>query len=749
MSIPRREQRGMTHHAQAGHESTAVVYDVDGLLRFASLRRQLGRLRALLHSGPDDRRSLLGMPRVLQVLANAAPDTSVFYLSALPNPLRRPVSGFLRRDGYPSGTTLLCGRALPGGWVLGAGLERKQATLDSLFTRRPNRRWVLVGDDVGHDPTLFAYLLRRHRGQVAAVALHRLLDDDRADTGDLAAAAAAARVPVVEAPNGEEMSPLLAAALGLHRTPQEPAVDDWFLTSTERGNNATRLRDWTVGNIAQPLLHGSSYFRAVADTLGAAGLGDTVLIAGWRVDGDELLIDGGPTVAEVVEGAARRGASVRGLLWRSHLARFGYQLEQNRTFARGVAAAGGEILLDQRIRVIGSHHQKLVVVRHGRDPDDDVAFVGGIDLDHGSRDDAAHRGDPQPVEADDEYGPTPARHDLQVALRGPAVGDLDHVFRERWDDPTALVRMPWHVLSDRMRGLRRTATPLPAPPNDPPAAGTCAVQVLRTYPRRRPPYPFAPDGERSVARAYLKALSRAQRLVYIEDQYLWSFDIARAFAAALRRAPRLHLIVIVPFRPDEKGQTAPAAIGQGAAIAMVREAGGERVQILQVENHAGRPVYVHDKLCIVDDVWAMVGSSNLNNRSWTHDSELSVAILDDARDTRAPADPGGLGDGARRFARELRLALMREHLALGHADSPDLRDPDRATDTVRRRAAALDAWHARGQRGPRPPGRLRRHLPSVAPDRLSARQRWLVVPGYRLFLDPDGRPLGMRLRRTY
>ena len=35
---------------------------------------------------------------------------------------------------------------------------------------------------------------------------------------------------------------------------------------------------------------------------------------------------------------------------------------------------------------------------------------------------------------------------------------------------------------------------------------------------------------------------------------------------------------------------------------MVREAGGDRVQILDVENHQGLPVYVHSKMCIIDDV---------------------------------------------------------------------------------------------------------------------------------------------------
>ena len=121
-------------------------------------------------------------------------------------------------------------------------------------------------------------------------------------------------------------------------------------------------------------------------------------------------------------------------------------------------------------------------------------------------------------------------------------------------------------------------------------------------------------------------------------------------------------------------------------------------------------------------------------------------MLDSERDQRAPTDPGGLGDGARRFARELRLTLMREHLDLDEDD--DLLDPARAADTVRKSAAELDAWHDGGCHGPRPAGRLRSH-PIGKGGKLPARHRWLTAPIYRSFLDPDGRPLDMRLRRTY
>jgi phosphatidylserine/phosphatidylglycerophosphate/cardiolipin synthase-like enzyme len=171
------------------------------------------------------------------------------------------------------------------------------------------------------------------------------------------------------------------------------------------------------------------------------------------------------------------------------------------------------------------------------------------------------------------------------------------------------------------------------------------------------------------------------------------------------------------------------------------------VHVFDVENRQGTPVYVHAKVCVVDDVWASVGSDNFNRRSWTHDSELSSAVLDTTRDPREPSDPAGMGDGARVFARDLRLELAREHLdrAADGSEDDDLLDPAAFVAALDDSAAALDAWYDGGRHGPRPPGRLRQHRP----EKLSRRDRLWATPVYRLLVDPDGRPLRMRLGKRF
>ncbi|WP_448625757.1 phospholipase D family protein [Geodermatophilus sp. URMC 64] len=526
--------------------------------------------------------------------------------------------------------------------------------------------------------------------------------------------------------------------------------EQWLLSAEERGNPATDIPAWTAGNLAEPLIHGAAYFDRLVEEVEALGPGDQLFFTDWRGDPDERLREEGPTVAELFTAASRRGVCVRGLVWRSHWDKLSFSKEENRALDSEIEHGGGEVLLDQRVRRMGSHHQKFVVLRHAGDPSRDVAFAGGIDLCHSRRDDATHAGDPQPQPMSQAYGPTPPWHDVQLELRGPTVAVLDTIFRERWDDPDSPDSdHPFAWIRDHWRHARLHADPLPPQLPPPPECGPHVVQHLRTYPAIRPRYDFAPDGERSVARGYSKAVERARRLIYLEDQYMWSADVARLFARSLAEHPDLHLVVVVPRVPDQDGAFAerPQYVGRWQAIEMCRRAGQDRVHVFDVENHEGTPVYVHAKVCVVDDLWASVGSDNFNRRSWTHDSELSSAVLDTTRDPREPRDPAGTGEGARVFARDLRLRLAREHLDRDPdgSEDDDLLDPQRFVAALNAAAGALEAWHEGGRRGPRPPGRLRPHNP----ERLSLPTRVWATPIYRLFDDPDGRPLRLRLKKSF
>lgn len=577
--------------------------------------------------------------------------------------------------------------------------------------------------------------------------------------------------------------------------PRRVALNRWFLTRTERGNPSTRIDErahpetaWSTGNDVGPVLHGAEYFAELLAALHATQDGDLVFFTDWRGDPDERLDGPGTEVADVLCAAAQRGVTVKGLVWRSHWDRLQFSEEENRHLGDQVNAHGGEVLRDMRVRAGGSHHQKFVVLRHRDRPERDVAFVGGVDLCHGRRDGAAHSGDPQASPMSKPYGPHPPWHDAHVAVRGPAVGDVEAVFRERWEDPSPLTRNPFRRLRDALSREDTSPSVLPPQLPDPEPCGRHAVQVLRTYPYRGAwALPYAPRGERSVARAYAKVLSRARRLIYVEDQYLWSPEVARPFAAALRDNPDLRVIVVVPAYPDQDSRFSgpPQDVGRNQALAMLHKAGGDRLAVYSLENHQGTPVYVHAKVCVVDDVWMSVGSDNLSMRSWTYDSELTCAVIDeDSLEALAaveesgsgvgpgsgsgdnPGESGGdqAGDGRHRqrsgtatldrtpdaplptgYAQSQRLRMAREHLDRADGDDADLRHPLGAYGAFMAAADALDAWHEGGRQGPRPPGRLRRYRP---PRHLWPTRLW-AGGLYRRLYDPDGRPRDLRRRGEF
>ena len=515
---------------------------------------------------------------------------------------------------------------------------------------------------------------------------------------------------------------------------------EWLLTKSERGNDQTRIDDehagdeaWSQGNLVRPLIHGATYFSELCDAVRAARPGDQVFFTDWQGDADERLTgEPGSEMVEVLCDADERGVDVRGLVWRSHLDQTGFFARENRHLGEQLQHRGAEVLLDMRVRTGGSHHQKFVVVRYRDDPRRDVAFVGGIDLAHSRRDDAEHGGDPQPQLLTEEYGAHTPWHDVQVAIRGPAVHDVETVFRERWEDPTPLSRSPVRRLADRLRREDVHADALPEQWPAPPPAGDHVVQLLRTYPNLRHgrDYPFANGGERSVARGCTKAIGLAERLIYVEDQYFWGADIARPFEDALRASSELRLIVVIPFYPDVAGrQRVPQLLGRVRSLGHLEAMAPGQVAAYGLENHAGTPVYVHAKVCVIDDTWASVGSDNFNRRSWTHDSELAAVVLD------------------RAYARDLRLTLAAEHLdrlddveqrglpaAMG-----DCLDPEGMFEAYARSAGRLQAWHDQGRSGERPPGRLR----PLPVRRFSAvTEAWA---GLALdVMDPDGRPGPLR-----
>ncbi|WP_447005982.1 phospholipase D-like domain-containing protein [Saccharothrix isguenensis] len=377
----------------------------------------------------------------------------------------------------------------------------------------------------------------------------------------------------------------------------------------------TPSRPVRSGNRVEVLIDGHELLPAIASAISSARR--SVHIAGWCASPDFRLTrsPGSPTLRELLASVAER-ASVRVLLWAGPpLPLFeptrARVEEARREFMRDSAVS---CVLDARERTFHCHHEKIVVV------DDEVAFVGGMDLTalEGDRHDSASHPPREQL----------GWHDLGTRLEGPVVADVAEHFRQRWQEIAG--------------------EPLPRP--TPPApVGSSSAQLVRTVPERT--YEFADRGDFSLLDSYLRALRSATRLVYLENQFLWSPEITEVLIEKLRTPPdpRFRVVMVLPRKPTNGADTTRGQLGR----LLDADDGSRRLVAGTLTSHDGETsssVYVHAKLAIVDDRWVSVGSANLNEHSLFNDTEVNV-VTDDAG-----------------IARDTRLRLWSEHLQLPESE---------------------------------------------------------------------------------
>ena len=371
-----------------------------------------------------------------------------------------------------------------------------------------------------------------------------------------------------------------------------------------------------AGNSVEVLIDGEEALPRMAEEL--RGAQSYVHITGWYFSPEFELVRGEePVVLRALLAELAERVEVRVLGWAgAPLPLFRPSRGDVRTMReRLTAGTRVQCALDAKERPMLCHHEKTIVV------DGRIAFVGGIDL-------TALAGD----RFDARVHPPRGRlgwHDAAVLLRGPIVADVADHFALRWAEVT---------------GEPVTAS---APPPEP--AGDLDVQLVRTVPERI--YSRLPRGDFRILESYLRAVRSAERLVYLENQFLWSPELVDVLDDKLRNPPRddFRLVCVLPADPNDGrdetrgqlGQLAEADADAGRLLACTLYATGGR---------ASHPVYVHAKIGIVDDRWLTVGSANLNNHSFYNDTEVNVVLHDE------------------RLARETRLRLWAEHLELSIAE---------------------------------------------------------------------------------
>lgn len=233
------------------------------------------------------------------------------------------------------------------------------------------------------------------------------------------------------------------------------------------------------------------------------------------------------------------------------------------------AQARGEWLLNER------NHRKLLIV------DGRVAFLGGINISSVYSGGSFSRA--SSVRPDSAAG----WRDTDLQVRGPVVADFQRLFIATWE---------------AQRG-----PPLPERTYFPPPqkSGDDVVRAIGSSPQ---------DEHSLIYITLLSAIGSAETSVCLTNAYFVPDpQLLDALEAAAARG--VDVVLVLPSQSDSW------------LVLNAGRAHYDRLLRAGVKIHERRGVVLHSKTALVDGVWATVGSTNLDWRSFLHNHELNAVVL--------------------------------------------------------------------------------------------------------------------------
>ena len=255
-----------------------------------------------------------------------------------------------------------------------------------------------------------------------------------------------------------------------------------------------------------------------------------------------------------------------------------------RTSRKPLEAAGARVAAYQRFtwyrlsRLNNRTHRELLIV------DGDIGFVGGAGV------------------ADWWAKPMhgkPLWRDMMVRIEGPVVSDIQGVFAENWLECCGEILTEPAIYKPHRR------------------VGDVAAMTVKSSPA---------DRATSSRALFQTLIEGANAKVLISTPY---FLPDRAFRDAIRRtmARGVKMMVIVPGRKTDQRWV---RLASRRLYGQMLEAG---VRIFEY-----KPGMTHAKSLLVDDLWAVVGTTNLDNRSFEHNDEVNVVFHDAQVNARVTCD---------------------------------------------------------------------------------------------------------------
>ena len=324
----------------------------------------------------------------------------------------------------------------------------------------------------------------------------------------------------------------------------------------------------STGNRVLLLQDGPATYRAMLAAI--AGAHDHIHLETYILDDDEV----GQRFVQALTARQAQGVQV-------NLIRDGMgTLATPPALFAPLVASGGQVLVFNPLNPLVARkawelnqrdHRKLLIV------DGRTAFLGGINISSVYSGGSARRHEPD----------APAWRDTDLQLQGPVVAELQKLFLAAWASQAgpALVPRDWFPTPER--------------------AGQQVVRAIGSSPQE----PFS-----AIYATLLSAIASAQTSIQITVAYFAPDpQLKAALQAAAARGVAVTLIL-----PSQTDSWLVFQAGRGHYTELL-QAG---VKIVERQG-----AILHAKTALIDGVWATVGSTNLDWRSFLHNHELNAVVL--------------------------------------------------------------------------------------------------------------------------
>jgi len=330
----------------------------------------------------------------------------------------------------------------------------------------------------------------------------------------------------------------------------------------------------TTGNDVVLLEDGPKTYRAMLAAIESAR--DHINLETYIIEDDDI----GRAFARALVAKQRSGVQVN--LMHDSVG----SLETPRSFFEGLQAAGiavvefnpiNPLLARKDWQLNQRDHRKLLVV------DGRVAFLGGINIS------SVYSSGSGALRGSGDREPGPPWRDTDLQLRGPVVADLQKLFIDAW------VAQKGPPLAPRNY--------FPPPEN----AGRHVVRAIGSNPD---------EAYSQIYATLLSAISSADKTVWLTNAYFAPDpQLLDALMQAVARGVDVKLIL-----PSQTDSWLVFHAGRAYYSQLLKA---------DVKIYERRGAILHSKSALIDGVWATVGSTNLDWRSFLHNHELNAVVLGD------------------------------------------------------------------------------------------------------------------------